>query len=123
MSIKVATILAQGLLEEMKKGTIPWERNYTSKGLPYNCSTNKDYHGFNAFILMVKGSIHGDNRFLGLKQAAKISGKLKDGEFKKGTPIYCPIFKNFEKDGKKEQKLVNFRFSTVYSVTQFTGLN
>lgn len=125
MSIKVATILAQGIIKELEQGIVPWDKAYSDPSLPYNTLTDKTYQGFNAFTLMFASLTHGSNRYLGLKQAQGIGGSLKDGEYKKGVPIYCPIIKKFknEKTGEETSKVVNFCFNTVYSINQFTGLD
>lgn len=126
MSIKVATILAEGIIKELEKGVIPWDKAYSDPSLPYNPATDKDYHGFNAFTLMFAAISHGGNQFLGLKQAQKLGGKLKNREdYYKGIPIYCPLIKKVKDKATGEDKnvAVKFCFRTVYPLSFFEGIN
>jgi antirestriction protein ArdC len=126
MSIKVATILAQSIIAELEKGTIPWDKAYNDPTLPYNPATDKAYNGFNAFILMFASASCGGNQFIGLKQAQKLGGKLKNSEdYRKGIPIYCPIMKKIEdkKTGENKNIPVSFCFRTVYPLSYFEGID
>ncbi|RZM21556.1 MAG: DUF1738 domain-containing protein [Pedobacter sp.] len=81
---QVATLL----IEQLEKGTAPWQKPWRGEGLPvnqmpYNVISSKRYRGINVMNLLLKG--HQDPRWLTFKQAESIDAKINRGE--KGTQI------------------------------------
>jgi len=84
LHIQVANLL----IEQLKKGTAPWQRPWCVEGLPipmlpYNAQSGNRYKGINAMNLLL--SNRADPRWLTFKQAESIGAKINRGE--KGTLI------------------------------------
>ncbi|WP_231426469.1 ArdC family protein [Pedobacter sp. Leaf250] len=80
--------VANSLIEQLKKGTVPWRKPWNGDGiplpmLPYNVQSGNRYKGINAMNLMLSG--REDPRWLTFKQAEAIDAKINRGE--KGTLI------------------------------------
>lgn len=85
-------VVAQNLIEQLEKGTAPWQRPWQpgemGAGIPYNASTGKRYKGINAIHLMVQG--RADQRWMTYNQAKAAGAQVRKGE--KGTPCQKWIF-------------------------------
>lgn len=71
--------VARRLIEELKKGTAPWQKPWNSKGIPgfsmpYNQQTGHRYKGINAINLLLSG--FEDPRWLTFKQAEAAGFKV-----------------------------------------------
>ncbi len=84
LHIQVANLL----IEQLKKGTAPWQKPWSVEGipsprLPYNALTGNRYKGINAMNLLL--SNREDPRWLTFKQAESMGAKINRRE--KGTLI------------------------------------
>ncbi|WP_199120304.1 ArdC family protein [Pedobacter sp. ASV28] len=75
--------VAEKLIEQLKKGTAPWQKPWSSGNipafeLPYNAVTGNRYKGINTLSLLLRG--HEDPRWLTFKQASANDLKVKKGE-------------------------------------------
>lgn len=75
--------VAEKLIEQLKAGTAPWQKPWSSDNvpafeLPYNAVTGNRYKGINTFSLLIKG--YEDPRWMTFKQAAANDWKVKKGE-------------------------------------------
>lgn len=81
-------VVADRIIEQLKKGTAPWQKPWDSAGtgwvLPYNAVTNKSYRGLNSLYLHLF-SPYDDPRWSTFKQADAQGWKIKKGE--KGMAI------------------------------------
>ena len=87
----------------------------------FNPSTKKTYKGFFNGIIMsvVSMSYGGEMRFVGGGQCKNMGGRIKDGEWGKTTPIYCPVIVMKEtENGEKVSKRIGFRQVFVYNIRQ-----
>ncbi|GAB3832045.1 hypothetical protein GCM10028895_52620 [Pontibacter rugosus] len=127
--------LAQQVTDEvialLEQGKVPWQKPWTSYGLPRNYLSGWHYEGFNAFYLHY---ITGERNlttpyFLTFKQAQELGGRVRKGE--KGTPIiYWKIKKEAEGStaGQEEEKeghaikFVPFIW-TVFNIDQVEGVD
>ncbi|TCD07700.1 DUF1738 domain-containing protein [Pedobacter frigidisoli] len=80
--------VAQRLIEQLKAGTVPWQKPWSDEGvpifsLPYNEQTGKRYQGINILNLMLAG--REDPRWMTFKQAEANGFRVNQGE--KGTMI------------------------------------
>lgn len=71
--------VARRLIEELKKGTAPWQKPWNSQGMPgfsmpYNQQTGQRYKGINAINLLLSG--FEDPRWLTFKQAEAAGFKV-----------------------------------------------
>ncbi len=76
--LDVYKIVNDKVIEQMNKGTVPWQKPWTGGGLPQNLISKKHYRGINMMLLSMMGFEH--NLFLSFKQVHDIGGKVKKGE-------------------------------------------
>ena len=71
--------VAENLIEQLKKGTAPWQKPWEPGGLlPMNPTTGKRYRGINSLNLMSIGFT--DPRWLTYKQAIGMGAQVRKGE-------------------------------------------
>ncbi len=79
--------VAENLIEQLKKGTAPWQKPWhpgdLQAALPFNPTTGKRYRGINILNLMSRGFT--DPRWLTYKQAEGVSANVRKGQ--KSTPV------------------------------------
>ncbi len=124
--------VAQEIIEQLQKGTAPWQQPWDSVGFePINATTEKAYNGMNALRLMCVQAAKGykDRRWLTFNQAKAMGGHVRKGE--KG--IACVYWKEVFLDTNDEDPdgalsellrpshMIPCRF-TVFNVEQFDGL-
>jgi antirestriction protein ArdC len=83
-------LLAQQMIEMMKKGTAPWQIPWeTPQLLPYNATTNNRYNGCNVFTLMATAAEreYNDPRWLTFNQARELGEDVRVKKGEHGTPI------------------------------------
>lgn len=135
------TEITQQIIEEIKAGTPPWTKPWTTGSggpnafFPYNVTTGAQYHGSNIILLWMSQYRQGfsSSAWAGFKQMKAIGGTLRRkpgyeppasspyATGQRGTPIarISPVFE--EKNGQKE--LVGRRLFTaiVFNLDQFEG--
>jgi len=125
---------AEALLASIKAGVAPWAKPWQSLGAQRNAATGRLYNGGNALYLAAVQAVEGYDHPLWLtwRQASKLGGHVKQGEWKNGRPVLW--FRLDEKvktdengepvlDNNGDPKTVNFwrsGCSTVYNVAQTT---
>lgn len=129
--------VARKLIEQLEKGTAPWQRPWQSGEsgfLPFNLTTGKRYRGVNVINLMSKE--RPDPRWLTYKQAEAMGAQVRKGE--KGTPIQYWRFTKEQTQtgengkpvlgqGKAVKQLVRLErprmfLATVFNAGQIEGL-
>jgi len=119
--IDVYKIINDKVIEQLNKGTVPWQKPWSGGGLPQNLITKNVYRGINMLLLSMEGFEH--NLFLSFKQVHDIGGKVKKGE--KGHIV---VFwkqsdtkqEGTEQGGEKtdEKKKYILRYSYVFNIAQ-----
>lgn len=92
MANKVYDYVTQNIIEQLKQGTIPWQKPWRD-GVPINYITRKPYRGINLFLLPKSGE------YLTFKQVEGLGGKVK-----KGSKAHMIVFWKISKY-EKEKKL------------------
>lgn len=131
--------VAEKLIEQLKKGTAPWQKPWEpgepGSFIPINPTTCKRYRGINAIQLMSQGRT--DQRWMTYKQAAAAGAQVRRGET--GTPIQYwkfseeqtrtdesgkPVLDDKGQPVKEEVRLERPRvfFATVFNAEQIDGL-
>jgi antirestriction protein ArdC len=108
------------IVEEMKKGNLPWARPWKGSGFPVNAVTKRAYSGGNVVALWFKAMAKGwtDLGFVTFKQAQAAGCMVRKGE--KGTYVYF-MSRAEKKDskGKEEKEFYFFAKSfVVFNVEQ-----
>ncbi|WP_276348978.1 zincin-like metallopeptidase domain-containing protein [Daejeonella sp. JGW-45] len=95
--------VAEKLIEQLKAGTAPWQKPWSSENLPafelpYNVQTGNRYKGINTLMLLL--AEREDPRWMTFKQAAASDWQVKKGE--KGTMIQ--FVKTTDQQTKRDEK-------------------
>ena len=119
---KVYGVITDRILEQLDKGTVPWQRPWTG-GESKNLISKKGYRGINVFLLACQG--YASPYWVSYKQAQGLGGNVKKGE--KGTPVV--FWKTYKRkaisDDGEETERPGFvlRYYTVFNVDQCEGID
>lgn len=118
--------LIDGLIDEMVKGTAPWQKDWDAASIlalrPHNAATGHAYTGMNALWLALLAQARGyeSNGWATFKQMQALGGDVTG---QKGTQIL--LWKPFETKEKNDDgtpKMAGFfRAFTVFHVSQIKG--
>ena len=80
MATEYAIKVAEGLIEQLKQGTAPWQKPWQpgEQFMPYNPTTGKDYRGGNVIWLMSQG--RADPRWMTYRQATAEGAQVRKGQ-------------------------------------------
>lgn len=127
----VYSLVTEKIIEQLGKGIVPWQQQWTDSGLPKNLVTGKPYRGLNLILLASQGYFQND--FLSFKQVQELGGKVKKDE-KGHMVIYWKLSdKSAGKQAEDEEaaelaetdtgnKRLLLRYYTVFNVSQCEGL-
>ncbi len=118
----VYQIVTERIIEQLEKGTVPWQKPWQEAGLPKNLISNRYYRGINCFLLASLG--YTDNLFLTYKQLQGLGGKIKKDE-----RAHLVTYWNFPEKGKPTdqaeeeaeptmKKKAVLRYYMVYNIEQ-----
>lgn len=129
--------VAERLIDQLEKGTAPWQRPWAAGELqlPHNPVTDKPYRGFNSVWLLAQGQ--SDPRWMTYRQAAEAGGQVREGE--RGTRIQYFAFEGtrlvrdedgktmVNEDGEAQRETVSYErprvmTHTVFNAAQIDGL-
>ena len=119
--IDVYQIINERIIEQLNKGTVPWQKPWASAGLPENIISKRHYRGINMMLLAMEDYEH--NLFLSFKQVHDIGGKVKKGE-KGHIVVYWNQVENKQeqidqKDAATDQKKKSIlRYYYVFNIAQ-----
>lgn len=121
--VDVYGIVTSKIIEQLEKGTVPWQKPWTTGGIPTNIISKRPYQGINMLLLAMMGYEH--NQFLSFKQVSDIGGKVKRGEKGHIVVYWSQIDAQSEKseadttDESTEQKKKTFlRYYYVFNISQ-----
>jgi antirestriction protein ArdC len=107
---------------ELEKGTVPWDKPWSTFGSPRNVITGKSYRGINHFLLTMHHDA--DPRYVTFKQAKSLGGHVKKGE--QGRKISFFRMLESKTQTKHDGSLDSFpylKIYTVFNVSQCEDLN
>ncbi len=113
-------IINERIIEQLNKGTIPWQRPWNTGRIPRNMITGRQYRGINLMLLAMEDYEH--NLFITFQQLGEIKAKVKKGE-KGHMVVYWnrkPKEEALEAEtepGAQKPKTV-LRYYYVFNVTQ-----
>ncbi len=123
MNDKVYQIITDRITELLEKGTVPWNKPWTSNQsnlLPRNFLSKKPYRGINTFLLHAMG--YSSPFWLTFKQAQALKGNVRKGE--KSTPIV--FWKWLDTDEAtstgKTKKVPMLRYYSGFNLEQCEGI-
>lgn len=119
MAANVYEMVTERILNQLKEGTIPWQKPWTgSQDGAYNYVSGKAYSVLNQMILK-----HED-AYLTFKQIQELGGKLKKGSKSEIVTFWkmLPI-EEVNKDGEKVKKVIPFlRYYNVFWIGDTEGI-
>lgn len=123
MSKDIYEIITERFIEQLKKGTVPWQKPWTGV---QNIVSKKPYRGINSLIL--GGSDFQSPYWLTFKQAHDLGGNIKKGE--KATPvIYYKLFEKRDGNGAlvlgsngRPTRIPFIRWSNAFNLDQSEGI-
>ena len=123
MSKDIYEIITSRFIEQLKKGTVPWQKPWAGV---QNIVSKKPYRGINSLIL--GGSDFQSPYWLTFKQAHDLGGNIKKGE--KATPvIYYKLFEKRDGNGAlvlgsngRPTRIPFIRWSNAFNLDQSEGI-
>ena len=123
MSKDIYQIITERFIEQLKKGTVPWQKPWAGV---QNIVSKKPYRGINSLIL--GGSDFQSPYWLTFKQAHDLGGNIKKGE--KSTPvIYYKLFEKRDDYGNmilgsngRPTRIPFIRWSNAFNLDQTEGI-
>ena len=118
----VFEIVNSKIVEQLKKGVVPWRLPWRKGGLPRNLISKRAYRGINVFLLLLAG--YASPFWLSYKQCQELGGQVRKGE-KSTLVIYWKIFEIWKEDENRIRELKKIpllRYSNVFNVEQCDGL-
>lgn len=114
-------IITAKIIEQLEKGTVPWQKPWSEAGLPKNIISGKYYRGINMMLLAMEG--YERNSFITFKQLQTIGGKVKKGE-KAHIVVFWSLLDKSEQDeeqkeqAKEQRKKTILRYYYVFNIAQ-----
>ena len=123
MSKDIYELITARFIEQLKNGTVPWQKPWMGV---QNIVSKKTYRGINALIL--GGSDFQSPYWLTFKQAHDLGGKVKKGE--QATPvIYYKLFEKRDDQGNlvlgsngRPTRIPFIRWSNAFNLDQTEGI-
>lgn len=121
-------IITEKIIEQLEKGTAPWQKPWTGAGIPTNLVSNRPYRGINVMLLSMFG--YEQNLFLTSKQLKELGGSIKPEE-KPHLVVYWNYQNNNEKDDDEDKegtiettakRNALLRYYTVFNIAQCEGI-
>lgn len=118
MSSNVYQIITDRIIEELKKGIIPWNKPWTGVLTgAISRSTGRPYSLLNQFLLNKPGE------YLTYNQIKEAGGTIRKGEKSHIVVFWKPVKVEEEKEGVKKEKLVPMlRYYRVFHIDQCEGV-
>jgi antirestriction protein ArdC len=113
----VFALVTDRIIEHLENGTIPWQRPWSSSGLPRNLVSGKAYRGINVWLL--NALEYEQNLFLTFKQVKELGGSVRAGE-KSHSVIFWKWPEEDTETGKKKIPILRYYF--VVNISQCTGI-
>jgi antirestriction protein ArdC len=115
--VNVYQIVTDRIIAELEKGTIPWQRPFTSAGMAVNWKTQRPYRGINQYLLP-------EGEYATFQQVTEAGGHVKKGE-KSHLVVLWKFFKEVNENGEETGKKIPWlKGYNVFEInTQCEGLS
>ncbi len=130
MKTSVYDIVTENILSGLKKGTIPWKKNWSSfGGLPRNFQSGHVYRGINLLLLALNE--YESPYYLTFNQVKKLGGTIKKGSSSQQVVFWKVYKKSAETNTEAEtgeessslQKRFVLRYYNVFNSCQIEGID
>ena len=115
----VYSIVTNRIIEHLEKGVVPWQKEWTSAGLPKNLITGKNYRGINVWLLNTLN--YSQNSFLTYKQVRDLGGSVLKGEKAQEVIFWKWLEKENKETGEKENVPI-LRYYKIFNIDQCTDI-
>ena len=119
MSKSVYELVTERIIEELEKGSIPWEKPWSGRRSgAYNFVTKRSYSLMNQMMLKHRGA------YGTFKQWTEKGGKIRKGEKSEIVVFWkFQIVEEENEDGEKEEKKIPMlRYYNVFHISQVDGV-
>lgn len=119
MSKSVYEMVTERIIEQLKKGIIPWEKSWTGiRDGAYNRVSKKSYSLLNQMLLRHKGE------YATFKQWQDLGGKVRKGEKSEIIVFWKiqPIEEEMEDGTKEIRQIPLLRYFNVFHISQVEGV-
>jgi antirestriction protein ArdC len=115
-SIDVYSLVTNRIIELLEAGTVPWQKPWTTSGIPRNVLSKRPYGGIN--LLLLNALNYDQNLFLTWKQIKTIGGSVIKGE-KGHLVIFTKMIETEEMGKNNKPKMKPFlRYYKVFNIRQ-----
>ncbi|ANS03885.1 antirestriction protein [uncultured Mediterranean phage uvDeep-CGR2-AD3-C76] len=110
------------IIAELEKGTVPWDKPWSTFGAPRNAVSGKAYRGINTLLLTLAN--HADPRYLTFKQAKDLGGFVRKGSRGQRVVYFKMLESKTETTSKGTPKsFPMLKLYTVFNVSQCAELD
>lgn len=112
------------IVEALARGVVPWRKPWRGKDqLPCNAISKRPYHGVNLLLLSL--TPYTDHRWLTLRQANEIGGRIRRGERSSIAVFWKHLDITDEQDAQDGQRrcIPLLRYYHVFNAEQCEGLD
>ncbi len=121
-TLDVYAIVTNRIIEELQKGSVPWQKTWTAAGSPQNLVSKRPYTGINVWMLASPG--YDQNFFLTFEQVNELGGKVNRGERGHLVIFWKPMGKKIDGTEREEQSkpLYLLRYYYVFNIAQCSDI-
>lgn len=117
----VYKLVTDRIIEQLEKGTVPWQRSWRTAGIPRNAITGRPYKGLNALMLACLG--YEQNLFLTYSQVNKeLKGRIKQGEHGHVITWWKSNKSQVGEEQTEDKAKAYLRYYTVFNISQCEGI-
>jgi len=119
----VYTLVTNRIVEQLEKGTVPWQQPWIDAGTPQNLLSERPYTGINVLLLATLG--YEQNCFLTLEQVKEIGAKVNKGEHGNLVVFWKLMRKRLDQTEDREEHKLSYllRYYYVFNIAQCTGIS
>lgn len=122
MNSKIYEAVTSQVIASLESGVVPWRKPWTTCPPPVNAVSKRPYRGVN--LLLLGMSCFADHRWITLRQANEIGGRVKKGE-KSSTAIFWKRIEARCGEGHEQESariIPLLRYYNVFNVEQCENL-
>lgn len=121
MNKEQAEEIAQGFINQLRQGSVPWRKPWSADGtVPSNYYSKRPYRGINTLILGLQG--YQSPYWTTYKAAAQRGAQVRKGE-KSTKVVFWKPFEKVDKATGEKSKFLLARLYSVFNTDQIDGID
>lgn len=116
--IDVYALVTNHIISQLEQKIVPWQKPWTTAGIPQNLVTRNSYRGINLWLLASLG--YANNSFLTWNQIKFLKGSVNKGEQGHIVVFWKTLERKEEEDQKTSTSIL--RYYKVFNIEQCTGI-